>query len=33
MPKYVNGKAVKTGSWTPEEDNLLAEWQAKLGNR
>ena len=33
MPTHVNGKAVKTGSWTPHEDSLLAEWQSILGNR
>jgi hypothetical protein len=33
MPTHINGRPVKTGSWTPDEDELLAEWQAKLGNR
>ncbi|KAK9820139.1 hypothetical protein WJX72_006542 [[Myrmecia] bisecta] len=33
MPTTVNGKPVKTGSWTVEEDRLLAEWQGKVGNR
>ncbi|KAK9867627.1 hypothetical protein WJX84_006104 [Apatococcus fuscideae] len=33
MPTTVNGRPVKTGSWTPQEDKLLADWQAKLGNR
>ncbi len=33
MPTHINGRPVKTGSWTPEEDDLLAEWQAKVGNR
>lgn len=33
MPTHVNGKPVKTGSWTAQEDKLLGEWQAKLGNR
>ena len=33
MPTHVNGKPVKTGSWTLQEDKLLGEWQAKLGNR
>ena len=33
MPTHINGKPVKTGSWTPAEDKLLGEWQGKLGNR
>lgn len=33
MPTHINGRPVKTGSWLQEEDDLLAEWQAKLGNR
>lgn len=33
MPTMVNGRPVRTGSWEPAEDQALAEWQAKLGNR
>ena len=33
MPSHVNGKPVKTGSWTAVEDKLLGEWQGKFGNR
>lgn len=33
MPTHINGRPVKTGSWLQEEDDLLAEWQSKLGNR
>ena len=33
MPTHINGRPVKTGSWVQEEDDLLSEWQAKLGNR
>ena len=33
MPTHINGRPVKTGQWTDAEDALLAEWQAKLGNR
>ena len=33
MPTHVNGRPVKTGAWTQEEDDLLAQWQAELGNR
>lgn len=33
MPTHINGRPVKTGQWTDAEDTLLAEWQAKLGNR
>ena len=33
MPSHVNGKPVKTGSWTVQEDKLLADWQRKYGNR
>ena len=33
MPTYVNERPVKTGCWTEREDELLAEWQGKYGNR
>lgn len=33
MPSYVNERPVKTGCWTEREDELLAEWQGKYGNR
>lgn len=33
MPPYVNERPVKTGCWTDREDELLAEWQGKYGNR
>eukprot|EP00884_Botryococcus_braunii_P013629 jgi/Botrbrau1/22267/Bobra.0138s0027.1 len=33
MPTHINGKPVRTGAWTSQEDKLLSEWQAKLGNR
>ena len=33
MPTYVNERLVKTGCWTEREDDLLAEWQSKYGNR
>lgn len=33
MPTHVNGRPVKTGAWTQEEDDVLALWQGELGNR
>lgn len=33
MPTYINERPVKTGCWTDREDELLAEWQGKYGNR
>lgn len=33
MPAYINQRPVKTGCWTDREDELLAEWQGKYGNR
>jgi hypothetical protein len=33
MPTHINGKPVRTGAWTAQEDKLLSEWQAKLGNK
>ena len=33
MPQSTAGKALKSGSWTVQEDKLLADWQAKYGNR
>ena len=33
MPTYINERPVKTGCWTEREDDLLAEWQSKYGNR
>ncbi|DBB07177.1 TPA: hypothetical protein ACH3X1_011744 [Trebouxia sp. C0004] len=33
MPTYVNERPVKTGCWTEREDELLAEWQGRYGNR
>ncbi len=32
MPVSV-GRHSKTGSWTVAEDELLAEWQSKVGNK
>ena len=32
MPVSV-GRHTKTGSWTAGEDDLLAEWQSKVGNK
>ena len=33
MPTYINERPVKTGCWTDREDELLAEWQGRYGNR
>jgi len=33
MPDRINGLPVKTGAWDDAEDDLLARWQAELGNR
>ncbi len=33
MPERINGLPVKTGAWDDAEDDLLARWQAELGNR
>jgi hypothetical protein len=33
MPERINGLPVKTGAWDDAEDDLLANWQAELGNR
>lgn len=33
MPPLATSRAIKTGSWTAAEDKLLAELQARVGNR
>ena len=33
MPDTVNGLPLKPGSWESHEDDLLATFQLKLGNR
>eukprot|EP00891_Asterochloris_glomerata_P009442 jgi/Astpho2/9442/Aster-01702 len=33
MPQTVNGKPVRQGCWTAEEDELLSKWQSVMGNK